>query len=149
MKKTLIFAAIAILGLAAFSGCKKSSGSSYTMSATVGNSNFNVNSCTASLSGTSMAIVGYSGSASGTPPYLTITIDSFAGAATYTIDTTASFPAVSGSYWPDANLSDIKVVHTGSVVITASSTTSLSGTFNFKTDDGTSISSGKFTAKRL
>ncbi len=147
MRKILSIAAIAMIGLFVFAGCsKKSSSPSYSMKATIGSTAFSENTCAAILSGTTMSITGYNGSAT-TPPYLSITIYNYTGAKTYTLDSTALIPPVVVSYLPDSNPLDVKAATSGSVIVTSSSSSTVSGTFSLKCSDGTTIANGTFTGK--
>lgn len=151
MKKIMTITAIAMMGLIAVSGCKKKDDSpSYKLSATVGGTAFNPTNCTGTVTGGALSIVGWNGSGgTATPPYFSITVSSYTGAATYTIDTTLSAPVVSASYFPSASLTDVKFAKTGSVTVSSASSSTITGTFNFKCNDGTIISGGTFTAKKM
>jgi hypothetical protein len=146
MKKILTFTAIIMIGLAAFTGCKKSSSStSYTMKATIGGTTTTFNTCVAAASGTLMTISGFNGSGTtATPPYLQVYMSNFTGVGTYNIDATTTTNM--GSYY--INSTTAKLAQTGTITITSSSTASIAGTFNFTTTDGTVISGASFTAKR-
>ena len=151
MKRIFTFAAIALLGLAAFSGCgKKSSSPSYSMHASIGGTAFNVTNVYAVITGSILSITGSSGTTStATPPYFGITIYNYTSPTTYTVDSTATTPTVAGTYAPTSAPADMKAASSGSVVISSASTATISGTFSFKMTDGTVISGGTFTAKRL
>lgn len=152
MKKILTLAIVAILCIGAVTGCKKSdSGSSYSMKATVGTTAFNVSNSYATINGNILSISGNSGSSTSTyaAPYLTVVLYDYTNTGTYTIDTTATSPNVAATYAPDLTISDFKLSHTGSVTISSVTSTQVVGTFNFVLTDGSTITGGTFTAKRI
>ena len=152
MKKILTLAIVAILCIGAFTGCKKSdSGSSYSMKATVAGSAFNVSNVYATITSNTLAITGNSGSSTTTqsPPYLSVVLYDYTNTGNYTIDTTASTPTVAATYAPDATITDWKTSYTGSVTISSVTSTQVVGTFNFVMADGSTITGGTFTAKRI
>ena len=147
MRKILTLAAIAIMGIAVFSGCsKKSSSPSYGMKATIGSTAYNAPYCLASSTSGVLVIDGLGGSATApTPPYVTIVIPSWTSAAgTFNLDSTMT------ANYAEYILSDTvaRISKTGSVIITSVTSTSIAGTFSFSCTDGTAVSSGSFTAKR-
>ncbi len=151
MKRILTFSAIAMIGLAVFSGCKKSSSTSYSMKATVGSTAFSVTNSYATLNGTNLAITGNSGSSTSasSAPYLTIVLSNYTAPGVYAIDTTLNVPVVDATWAADMTMADWKYSHTGSVTITSLSSSVVVGTFNFVCADGTTINSGTFSARRI
>jgi hypothetical protein len=147
MRKILTLVIITAFVLTAFSGCKKSSNGneSYLMTANVGSTTFSGSDTYTVGKGVALSVFSYSGVSSGLmPPYMEITMPNFTGEGTYNFDSTlksnfAGFQQTSSS---------LKLALSGSVVITASSSSSVSGTFSFMATDGTFVSNGKFTAKR-
>jgi hypothetical protein len=148
MKKIITLAMALMLGVLFMTGCsKKSDSPSYSMKATAGGTAISANNASATLAGGSLAIAGINSSGgAATPPYISMTIVNFTGTGTYNID--ASGTVASASYFPDSDLSHVKISKTGSIVVTSSSSASVSGTFSFTTTDGTSVTGGTFTAKR-
>jgi hypothetical protein len=146
MKKLLTFSTIVMIGLVVLSSCsKKSSSPSYLMTATVGATAFSGSNTYALTAGTDVSIFSYTGSGTtATPPYLEIVMPNFTGTGTYTFDSTL-LSNTAGYY---ESSTSAKVAKSGSVIITSSSSTSISGTFSFTTTDGTVVSNGKFTAKK-
>jgi hypothetical protein len=148
MKKIISLSMALLLGVLFLAGCsKKSDSPSYSMKATAGGTSISANNASATLAGTTLAIAGVNSSGgSATPPYISITIVNFTGTGTYNID--AAGTVASASYFPDSDVSHVKISKTGSVVVTSSSSASVAGTFSFTTTDGTSVTGGTFTAKR-
>jgi len=146
MKKILTFTAIVMIGLAAFSGCKKSSDSpSYNMSASVGGTAFSANYCVADTLGGALMIMAFNGTGyTATPPDMIITITSYTGMGTYNFDSLGVTNI--GQY--NATASTSKESIAGSVVISSTTSTQVVGTFSFTCSDGTVVSSGKFTAQK-
>lgn len=152
MKKILTFAAAAVLGLATLSGCSKSSSPSpsYFMKATIGGTSFNVTNCYAVTTGSVLSITGSSGTTTtSTPPMFGITIYSYSNPGTYKVDTALTTATVAGTYATTMNPADMKASKAGTVVITSASSATISGTFSFTFTDGTAVTAGSFTAKRL
>jgi hypothetical protein len=149
MKKFLTFAAIAMIGLFAFSGCtKKSDSPSYTMKATVGSTAFSVNNCYGLISGTSLSIFGYSASGTtATYPNITIVDFNYTAPGTYDVSTSGT-SMVTMAYYPSSDPSAIKSAQTGTLTIATVTTTTITGTFSFTCTDGTVVSNGSFTARR-
>jgi hypothetical protein len=143
MKKNLTILAIAILGLVAFAGCKKSSSSSNgTMSATIGGKSFTGNDCFFStVSG--LVIDGFNGS--GTTlvyPYFTLAVTGYTAGSTgtYTID---GFTNIAGI---DSSGTNVAVAAYGTITVTSATSSSLKGTFSFTCTDSTKVTLGSFTA---
>jgi hypothetical protein len=152
MKRIMTLSAILMLGLVFFAGCsKKSDSPSYSMKATIGGTAFSVTNCYAVLNNGVLSITGSSGtSTSGTtPPFFTVVINTYTTATTYTLDTTALVPNIGGTYSPTLNIADMKGAKSGSVTISSASSSSYTGTFNFILTDGTAVTGGTFTAKKL
>ncbi len=149
MKKLITLVMLAIIGVSIIGCKKKSTTPSTSLSVNLAGTTKTFSTATASGSGSIMQITGYSGSSSAAPPYYSITIYNFTGPATYTVDMHAASPTVASSYWPTTDLADSKVAVSGSVTITSSSSATVSGTFDFTAYDGTTMSSGTFTAKRI
>ncbi len=151
MKKLFTFAMLVIM-IGTITGCTKKSSSttpSYSLKVTVSGATSTFTTCQAVLAGSVLQVTGSSSATTTTPPYFSITIYNFTGAATYTINGSATSPSVAASYWPSSFFSSVKAAQSGSVVVTSSSSTSVSGTFNFTAVDGTTMNSGTFTAKRM
>jgi hypothetical protein len=142
-KHLLLLSALVLCTIGLFTACKKSSSSpsssfSATMNGTTisGVSQFN-------LSDTLFALIGAK-SLSGTSPsypYFSFNINNFKGKGTYNLDSTLNV-----SLAVDSTTTNIIYGVYGSVVITASSSSSVSGTFSFTCADSTKITSGAFTA---
>ena len=147
MKKILTIAVIAMIGLLTFAGCSKSSsGSSNTMKATIGSTAFSSNNCIFSINAGLLGIYGYTASgATVSYPNISIGINNYTSGSTgtYTISDTST-NIVAGV---DSSATSAIVAQTGSIVITSSSSSSISGTFNFTCTDGTKVTGGTFTAK--
>jgi len=143
---------IALLGFTVLSGCSSSGGSSsspsYSMHATIGTTTLNGTACIASLLGSDLGISGSTVTAgAGGPPQININVSPWSG-ATGTTSLVAPLPTGSfGEYTASAG-TITKVSQTGSVTITAVSSTTITGTFSFTCSDGTGVSAGTFTAKR-
>ena len=147
MKKIFSIAAIALMGLALFSGCSKSSSSSpsYTMNASIGGSSFSSSNClAASYSGMFTEIYGFAGnSVTPTYPYIGLFLLNYAKTTgTFSLDSTmtANFAQIVTSATTN------KVAKSGSITITSTSP-NIVGTFSFTTTDGTAVTGGTFTAK--
>lgn len=103
MKKLFTFAMLAIM-IGTVAGCSKKSSSttpSYSMKVTIGGTTSSFSTCQAVLAGSILQVTGSSGASTTTPPYFGITIYNFTGAATYTINGSATSPTVAASYWPE------------------------------------------------
>ena len=155
MKPILAFAILAITSFTLLSCCTPSSGSgaspSYTMTVTVAGVSHTFTNVIAVLTGSSLAITANSGTATTTAyPTFSTVIYAYTAPATYTLTVTvgSASPAVSGTFAPDANLSDARVAQTGTAVISSVSSTTVTGSVNFTNVDGTT-SVGTFTAKRM
>lgn len=147
MKKIFTIAAIALMGLALFSGCSKSDSTpSYSMKASLGGTSFNSSNCiAATYPGTSfIEIYGMGGTLTApTFPYVALFLYNYAKTTgTFTIDSTLS-----------TNYAEIvtsattfKLAKSGTITITSVSP-NIVGTFSFTATDGTAVTGGSFTAK--
>ncbi len=135
MKKIVIFSAVVMMGLAAFTGCsKKSSSPSYSMGASVGGTAFSGNNCVATQVGTILTVQGWSGSStSAVFPYFALYISNFTGTGTFAFDSTM----LSNYAEYLTSTTSIKIAKSGSIVVTSASTSAVSGTFSFTCTDGT------------
>jgi hypothetical protein len=143
MKKLLTIANTLMLGAALLGGCTKSStsGTNYTMSATVAGAAFSGGTlCT--LSGTTLSVWGSKTFTASTPsyPYINFIVSNYTGNGTYTI---APLGTNVASYI--ASMTSASQVSYGTITITA--TSPITGTFNFTCTDSTKITGGNFTAK--
>jgi hypothetical protein len=142
MKKTLTIAAMAVLGLAAFTGCSKSSSSpSNTMTATINGASYS-GTCTAAINNGNLEIASGTGGTSLIYPSLVIGTSNYTGTGTYT--QSSSNTLVFGI---DSSSSLVLVSSTGTITITSASSTSISGTFSYTCTDSTKVTNGSFTAK--
>jgi len=153
MKKFILYPAMVIMGLSAFTACKKSSSSTTTptssksMTATVnGKSETTTNliAVNATMSGvTEMELTGTFADGH----QLLITVFGFTGNGTYTFNTTST-SGTSTAFWITTGTASTlaNAANNGQMVVTSSSTSGLSGTFSFVTNDSTNVSSGSFTA---
>jgi hypothetical protein len=151
MKRIMTLSAILMLGLVFFAGCsKKSDSPSYSMKATVGSTAFNVSNCYAVTTGAILNITGNTGSStSANPPYLGITIYNYTGTGTFTINSSATAPAVAITWAPTSAITDMQAATSGTVTITSASSSTISGTFSGTLMNGSSVSGGTFTAKKM
>ncbi len=146
MKKIFTIAAIALMGLALFSGCSKSDSTpSYTMKESIGGTSFSSSNClSASYSGIFTEIYGFEGnSVTPTYPYIGLFLINYAKTTgTFTIDSTmtSNFAQIVTSATTN------KLAKTGTITITSVSP-NIVGTFSFTVTDGTAVTGGTFTAK--
>lgn len=155
MKNQITFFLAAVLGcLVLFSSCTKKSDSSpsYTMKATVGSSAFSASNCwaiTASSGGTSITTIYGSNGSSGSLVYpnMALYIVNWNGnTGSFTLDSTMS--TAYAEYINSSTLTDYSLSKSGTINITAVSSTSITGNFNFVGNDGKNITGGTFTAKK-
>ena len=139
-----MIAAMAGIGFASFTSCKKSSSSTpaYSMTATVNGSSFSSVNCYAVSSGGIATIAGYSGTSTTSTSYPVIQLGIFGTLAvqSYTID---------GAQYQiniDSSATNGVAAVSGSITITSISP-SIVGTFNCVMSDGTKITNGVFTSK--
>ncbi len=149
MKKNITYFLATLLSVVfLFASCKKKDDSpSYFMKATVGSTAFNANYCYTISSASTLSISGFNGTKTSTTyPIMNITVPSWDGkTGTITIG-----DVMSGTTYAQYfnSMTDYKTSTTGTLKITAVSTTNITGTFDFKATDGTTISAGSFSAQR-
>ena len=155
MKKFLSVASIAMIAVAVFTGCSKSSSTSSatgSLKATAGTTSVNSNFCEAGYVDSTLSITGTSiTSSTASYPYIILGIYGWNGTSTGTF-------AIGGS---NLNLATYAVSSTvsheatsGTITITSVSSTQISGTFSFVGgptsiggSDSVSVTNGSFTAK--
>jgi hypothetical protein len=143
MRKHIILAAIAVMSIAAFVGCKKSSSTpGYSMKATVGTTAYSVSNCFGVKLDSSLTIEGIAGGTTTSFPYLAVTLSTWSGnTGTFALDSFVNF----GEYiLSDTSAKESK---SGTLTITSVSSTTIAGTFSFTCSDGTVVSGGSFNAK--
>lgn len=145
MKKNLTILAIAIVGLIAFAGCKKSSsGTSYSIKATINGTSFSGVNCVAVSNSGFVVIDGYSGSSatSTSLPIIELTLTGYNNTTgTFNID------GVTNNAIIDSSLTSVPSATSGTITITTATSSEIVGTFNFTCSDGTKVTNGTFTAK--
>lgn len=150
MKKTLSFIIISAIGFAAITGCTKSSssssstttttGSTYFMKATINGVPFSTNYAGASTAG--VDIVGVN--ISGILPSIVIYLPGFAVNTYHVNDSSIT---LANSAVLDSSTYQMPISHYGTVIITTSNSSIISGTFSFTCADSTKVTNGSFTAK--
>ena len=143
MSKIFALAVVIITGLAVFSGCKKSSSTSYVMYALVNGKAFNAKNCFATAKTSGLNIYGnLSDTSSVNPafPYIVISISNYTGAGTYYIGSSGNAGAAIDSS------SNNKVLGYYGTVVIGSISPNISGSFTFTTYDSTKVINGSFTA---
>lgn len=149
MKKNITYFLATLLSVVfLFASCtKKDDSPSYFMKATVGSTAFNGSYCFAISSGSAITISGYNGTRTSTSyPMMAITIPSWDGkTGTITIGEVTSGTTYAQYF---NSMTDYKTSTTGTLKITAVSTTNITGSYDFKATDGTTISAGTFSAQR-
>jgi|GEM_PF-1800226 len=162
MKKLLTLSALILIGLAAFTGCKKSSSStptttptsptsSYYMTGTSGGTAFSLNN-SVTMIGTAHArlLEGFNGDysiigltiATSTFPSYSFTFWNADTVGNYIIDNDNIQVIVARSMF------DIHSVVHGTMTITTSDSFTIAGTYNFTLDDSTTVTGGTFKSKR-
>jgi hypothetical protein len=152
MKQILnLVTVIAVIGLAAFSGCTKISFNLNPtpnsvvpgfMKASINGAPFaDTSSLVFNISGTQMLIAG-TDTATNVFVQITLLINSYKGAGTYIIPGTG-IPV--NSCWIDSTEAPIYAVY-GTVIITAT-TPNIVGTFSFTCADSTKVTNGSFSAQ--
>jgi len=150
MKKIILYPAIVLMGMSAFTACKKSSSSSASsknMTATVNGKSettSNVIAVKATMSGvTEMELTGTFSDGH----QLLITVFGFNGNGSYTFNTTST-GGTSDAFWITTGTTSTlaNTSNTGSMTVTSSSSSGLSGSFSFVTNDSTTVSGGSFSA---
>jgi hypothetical protein len=162
MKKNLnLVTAIAIIGLAAFSGCTKSSSLSNTMTATISSASFsktcgfNIDSAGAGLNtGAGLNILGsdniYGLWGNANYPSINLFIVNYTVGQTGTFNITTSNITGTGTTAFIDSISTIgglyasAIAQTGSIIITSASSSQIVGTFSFTCTDGTTVTNGSF-----
>ncbi len=152
MRQLKLLAVFALLGFTFLSACSSPSSSpaspTYSMKATIGSTTMNATSCIAALVGTNLGITGSTVTGSvGGPPQINISIYGWSGAAGTTSLIAPGSTGAFAEYVPTVGALT-SVSQSGSVTISAVSSTTISGTFNFTCSDGKVITAGTFTAKR-
>ncbi len=145
--KKLYFLLSAIAMLFIFSGCaKKSTGPGYYIQARIGNTDYYATNCIIFSSGSATIIDGFlSNSISSTYPYMVLSLQNSLGLpGKIKLDNTTGSTA---RYFTSAT--HAMVSESGSVVITDISGNNVTGTFSFTCTDGTTVTDGAFTAKRM
>ncbi len=151
MKINIALLAIALFSFAFISGCHKGGyGVSYSMKATIGSNTYEAPNCIARPSGSSMIIYGMNNTSSTATspsiPYLSITIVNWHEALdTFYFDSTLTKNVA--AYWPSS--SQTSYSKTGEVYINTLNSDNISGVFQIVCSDGSKITDGSFTAKRL
>ena len=150
MKRILTITAIAAIGFAAFTGCKKSSSgasSTYNMKATIGSTAYNAPNCLAVQTGTQMVIEGLGGTSTvPTFPYMALILTNWnSGIVTATFNFDSTMLKNYAQYLSSSTSAIIS--KTGSVNVTSVTSTAVSGNFSFTGTDGTVVSGGTFTAQ--
>ena len=145
MKKILMIAAIAGVGLATFSGCSKSSSSSpsESMTAKINGANYSNSNVTATISGPSMSVSSSTGVTTITYPFVTFGVFNYTGVGTYTANSSGGMNV----FGIDSSTTAALVGAYGTVVVSSASSSYISGTFSFTCSDSTKVTSGTFTAK--
>jgi len=137
-----MFAAVASIGIATFSGCSKSSSSpSYSMNATINGKSFSSSNATATIVATDSSLAVVSAT---TYPYVTLAIYNYKGVGTYTTSS-----SVTNLFGIDSSTSSAVIATTGTVTITSVSSSVVSGTYSFTCTDNTTVTGGTFTAHVL
>ena len=144
---------IALLSITFLGGCSGTgtlTGTTYTMSATVGTTPFNGGICIAVYNPTvsdDLAISGSTLSGSiGGPPQINLNIINWPG-GTGTFILGPASTMTFGNYVASASATT-KISTSGYVIITSMTSGMMTGSFAFTCDDGTVISAGRFNAKR-
>ncbi|MCD6012982.1 MAG: hypothetical protein K0Q79_2844 [Flavipsychrobacter sp.] len=146
MKKLYVLLTGIVAVLFIFPGCsKKDSGPGYYMRAKLGDKDYHVANCIIYASGGATIINGFvQTSTAPVFPYVALSIQSSLVPSKIKLDKAFGNYAYcftsSGSYI---------VSESGEVIITDISGGGVSGTFSFKCTDGTTVSGGAFTGKRL
>jgi Family of unknown function (DUF6252) len=138
MKNILTLTTMAAMALAAFTGCKKSSSSSYTMSATINGHSFSTSGSTYVTAAKSTTSI--SGTDSKDAVAIALGLNSLS-TGTYTLGSGASAITI------DSGITAASSAVYGTVIITSSNSSTVSGTFNFTCYDSTKVTNGSFTAK--
>lgn len=151
MKLNVTLLAILFITLGVAAGCKKGGyGMAYSMKATIGTNTYEAPNCLARPSGSSMLIYGVNTTATNITkpsiPYISITIanwhetlDSF-----YFDSTLGNHIA---QYIPAAG--QVLTAKSGLIKFNTINQDNMSGVFQFVCADGTKVSEGQFTARRL
>jgi len=142
MKKILTFAAIAAISFSAFTGCKKSSSSSsYFVKATVNGTPLSLNYGYGIVNSGIVDIFGFNGSGTSvTFPEITL-VSTNSAAGTYTIDGMTVMAAI------DSSATSAIGAAYGTLTITTSTASVMTGTFSFTCTDSTKVTNGSFTVK--
>lgn len=167
MKKILALAAIAAISFSAFTGCKKSSSNtgtssfSGTMKATVNGAPFSLPYCWFVLQTDKLTIIGANGAAATAGfnfPVLNLDLNTYTigNTGTFIMDSTGKAAAILDSTVSSVTSTltptigpgfTLTYLSTGSITISSSSSSTISGTFNIAFADGTTFTNGSFTAK--
>ena len=146
MKKISALLLVLVALLFILSGCKKKeTGPAYYIKARVGNTDYNVPGCIAFSSGNATIFKGSQAQVTSAYAYIALSIQKGT-----LLPEEIKFVKVPGSYANVFNASGTSsVAQNGTVTITETTGSSISGTFSFTCTDGTTVTDGEFTAKRM
>jgi len=146
MKKTSALLLVVMAALFIFSGCKKKeSEPSYYIKATVGTTDYDVPECIAFSSGNATIIKGAKETATSAYTYIALSIQKATLIPGDTILFVKSPSSFANVYYTSGSSS---VSHTGTVIVTETTGSTVSGTFTFICTDGTTVTDGMFNAQR-
>ncbi len=145
MKKTSALLSVVMAVLFIFSGCKKKETEpAYYIRATVGSTDYDVPGCIVLSSGNTTIIKGAQATATSPYAYIALSIQKatlIPGDILF-VKNPGSFANV---YYTSGSSS---VSYTGTVTITETTGSTVSGTFLFNCTDGTTVTNGVFNAER-
>ena len=151
MKINIALLSIAVFAFTFISGCHKGGyGVAYSMKATIGSNTYEAPNCIARPSGANMVIYGMNNTdvnaTKPSIPYISITIVNWhEGLDTFYFDSTLT--KNTATYF--ASSTQYSFSKTGEVYINTVNADNISGVFQVVCSDGSKITDGSFTAKRL